>query len=133
MTNPIINHYGAYVRAPEKYTPCYKICHASGGVVILSVAWGCITARYALNLGLLYVTREAAEAALTRAKCIQRLSVMAYKDWRPKSLNTTWEVIIPAVGGIGIHAETVEQRDVILKSITPEDRDAFLYVYKEGE
>lgn len=154
MTNtvdkPIIDHYGRFVTMPDDETFVYYGESYKDGWTVKG-----IIAKHLYEEGFndddlshveYYATREAAEMALIRDKCLRRLKEMAYGGgWlprQPKNINRNFEY-----GGFElsisngefvsfrtfIRYKTYEDMVKASKTITPEEKAAFLYVHKEKE
>tara|TARA_R100000951_G_scaffold7417_1_gene7068 strand:- start:72 stop:542 length:471 start_codon:yes stop_codon:yes gene_type:complete len=98
-----------------------------------------------------YATREAAEMALIRAKALQRLKVLAYGDgWLPDlnddSVEDKFGIYYSTFSGdfvvcgtldmdntFGIYFEAGDKAETALKSLTIQEREAFLYIHKPTE
>lgn len=143
MNKPIIDHYGAYVTEPEEGTYCYSIHFAATDPEPYEVDF-CpnINGQVAFNSGNLYATREAAEMALIRAKCLRRLKEMAYERGMPNDYDNTYTIsILYALGGLGspsksragapiqVYFKDYLSATVAYETITPEEKAAFLYVH----
>lgn len=130
MKNPIIDHYGAYVTRGRHLTPYFEIY---GGLVCQfefhdDMSFNPEEKRYA--------TREAAEMALIRAKCLRRLKEMAYGGgWlpTPHKFDDAPTYTVESTGAYIWYIEGVRFKDCIVRdkaeeTITSEERAAFLYV-----
>ena len=121
---PRCDAQGRLLSAPDMQTSLF---HAAGGEV-LNVTWtGHIYDSGALSQGQIFISKAAAEAELTRLKCLQRLRGM--DGYNPYG----GEVIV--IGGCYIldGFDTEEALHIAAATITPEERAAFLYREPMGE
>ena len=109
---PRCDAQGRLLSVPEKETPIYYL---SGGGLYEGVWDNYSTVINYLNMGWLFISQPAAEAELTRLKCLQRLRGMEPDYGRYAS-------VIYGQDGVGV---TLPFKD--LGAITPEERAAFLY------
>ncbi len=134
MSKPIIGVYGEYVTKPECYTS-FTIEHVQNKGAMVQETQPPL---FSPETKTQYATREAAEHALTRAKCIQRLSVMAYGNgWLPKHSLGGLRIVVrdecDMPVSTGVLARTVMEKQDAEETITPAEREAFLYVYQPEE
>ena len=127
MTKPITDHYGAYVTEPTRRLVWYSDEELNNEM------WGgYYDQQTRLELGILYASREAAEMALIRAKCLRRLKEVAYGDgWLPKNEKDGFNLVYDCDFGMDVRFKTLGQMRKAEESLTPEEKAAFLYVYKE--
>lgn len=145
MAKPVVGPYGEYVTTGEKghVTNAWTF----GGDVGVYATKACLCENRNWTA---YATREAAEMALIRAKCIRRLKEMAYGDgWLPDfnedkeihhiplmyHFNQMCPPTIMQAGGIALPVFFKNRKMAFeaYETITPEERAAFLYIYKPEE
>lgn len=131
---PIIGSQGEYVTEPKRDAECWIIYNYPDWCPVVTRWKPITTSHYVLLNGQLYATREAAEMALIRAKCIRRLKEMAYKDWRPDYVGHGWQAIMGYAEDVSIYFdawfETEDAMQDAVATTTREEWDAFAYVYK---
>lgn len=147
MPNPITNHYGVYIDIPNGGSPLMPWFLSYVGGTLQEEYTGSRCQEAMLMNGRIYASLNALKAGVIRAKCIQRLSVMAYGGginsenlWEiiyVEQLPQVWQVV--PLGSYGsviklpVHFSGKLEAAHAAETITPEERAAFLYVYKEGE
>ena len=125
---PRCDAQGRLLSVPEKETPIYYL---SGGGLYEGVWDNYSTVINYLNMGWLFISQPAAEAELTRLKCLQRLRGMEGFD--PLGEHDACLEIHSVNGDYYFHHHVIKgfdnriNRDAAEATITPEERAAFLY------
>lgn len=142
MTNPIIGPQGEYVTEPSNDTIVFMLPLEHFYENLISVVYDASSFEHMerfLERGEIYASQEAAEMALIRAECKQRLKVLAYKDWRPAYQSNGEQMYIGAsddgiqVAYADVWFENEKKMLEAFVTITEKERAAFLYVYKHEE
>jgi hypothetical protein len=121
---PRCDAQGRLLEAPEYDATCYS--SYDGGNYELE--WeGCLNQKKSLEQGRIFISRAAAQAELTRLKCLQRLRGM--EGFIP---NGDWHVHIQGKCVFNGFI-TPTDRNVAEATITPEERAAFFYREPVGE